>query len=63
MISAAVGLFNPRCPFCRSIVFRRVGPRNGLEQALLWLLQPCRCELCGHHFFVVRWQAPIESTA
>ncbi|MCX6596658.1 MAG: hypothetical protein NTV70_09860 [Acidobacteria bacterium] len=63
MISALVRLFSPRCPFCRSIVIRRVGVRNGFEQALFWLLQPYRCELCGHHFFLVRWQAPAESTA
>jgi hypothetical protein len=29
-----------------------------MEQAINWLLQPYRCALCGHHFFLFRWQRP-----
>lgn len=54
--------YSPQCPHCRSIEFRTVDVRNGFEKALQWLLQPCRCELCGHHFFLFRWLAvPAES--
>ena len=52
-----------RCPFCKSIDFRNVGVRNKMEKAIHWLLQPYRCELCGRHFFLFRWQAPIGGTA
>jgi hypothetical protein len=61
MIRAAVGLFARRCPHCKSIDFRNVGVRNAVETALQWLLQPYRCSLCGHHFFLFRWQAPISA--
>jgi transposase-like protein len=57
MIRARVGLFSTGCPHCKSIDFRSVGIRNPVERALGWLLQPCRCTLCGHHFFLFRWQA------
>lgn len=57
------GLFSRQCPYCRSIEFRFVGIRNSTEEAFFWLLQPCRCELCGHHFFLVRWQLPVADTA
>jgi len=46
------------CPRCKSIEFRSVGVRNKLESMLQWLVQPYRCGLCGHHFFLFRWQAP-----
>jgi hypothetical protein len=48
-------LFTGRCPHCRSVDFRAVGIRNGIEAALLLLLRPQRCELCGRHFFLCRW--------
>jgi predicted Zn-ribbon and HTH transcriptional regulator len=48
-----------RCPHCKSIDFRNVGTRNTFERVFYWLLQPCRCGLCGHHFFLFRWQVPI----
>jgi len=36
--------------------------RNTIEKALHWLLLPFRCGLCGRHFFLFRWRAPIEGT-
>jgi len=51
------------CPNCKSIEFRGVGVRNGIEKSLLWLLSPYRCSLCGQHFFLFRWLAPVEGTA
>jgi hypothetical protein len=27
---------------------------------MAWILSPYRCSLCGHHFFLFRWQAPLE---
>ncbi len=60
MMRAADGLFSTHCPHCGSIEFRAVGTRNAVERAFLWLLQPCRCSLCGHHFFLFRWHAPLE---
>ena len=45
------------CPHCKSIEFRSVGVRNAIESAIYWLFQPYRCELCGHHFFLIRWPA------
>ena len=62
MIRAAMGLFFKRCPYCKSIDFRVVGIRNSLEGAFHWLLQPCRCGLCGHHFFLLRSLAPVEES-
>ena len=56
-------MFSIRCPHCRSIDYRNVGVTNIFEQAMHWLLQPCRCELCGHHFFLFRWQGPVGGTA
>jgi len=50
----------PGCPYCSSVDYRSVGIRNRLEGALLWLLAPCRCELCERHFFLFRWHAPAE---
>jgi hypothetical protein len=32
-----------------------------MEKALFWLLQPYRCGLCGHHFFLFRWQANLAA--
>jgi hypothetical protein len=62
MIRSIVGLLFTRCQHCRSVEFRRVGTRNEIEKALYWLLQPCRCTFCGHHIFLFRWHAPIESS-
>jgi transposase-like protein len=63
MMRATVGLFATRCPHCRSIDFRSVDTRNGVEAAFHWLLQPYRCALCGHHFFLFRWQTLVGGTA
>ena len=60
---ASFGLFSANCPHCRSIESRKVGVRNGLEQAVLWLLQPYRCALCGRHFYLFRWQVPAGDEA
>ena len=30
---------------------------------MYWLFLPYRCALCGHHFFLLRWLAPVEGTA
>jgi transposase-like protein len=57
------GLFSICCPHCKSIEFRSVGLRNSLERAFRWLLQPYRCSLCGHHFFLFRRQAPVGDPA
>jgi hypothetical protein len=62
MIRSTVGFFSTRCPHCRSIDFRSVSARNAIERAFLWLLQPCRCGLCGHHFFLFRWQTLVGDT-
>jgi hypothetical protein len=62
MIRLTIGLFAARCPHCRSIDFRPVSARNSIERAFLWLLQPCRCGLCGHHFFLLRRHALIDGT-
>ncbi|MEO8657277.1 MAG: hypothetical protein ABI693_02345 [Bryobacteraceae bacterium] len=59
MLAKLAALFSTRCPHCRSIDFRSVGVRNTMEGAINWLLQPYRCSLCGHHFFLFRWQAPV----
>ncbi len=56
-------MFSMRCPHCKSVDFRGVGVRNVVEQALHWILWPYRCTLCGHHFFLLRWLAPIGGTA
>ena len=63
MFGAIGRLFSSRCPHCRSIEFRSVGIRNGVEQAFQWLLQPYRCSLCGRHFFLFKWMAPVEEGA
>jgi transposase-like protein len=52
-----------RCPYCKSIEFRGVGVRNAVEKAFSWIVSPYRCSLCGHHFFLFRWRAPIQGTA
>jgi len=51
------------CPNCKSVEFRGVGVRNAIESALSWLLSPYRCSLCGRHFFLLKWRAPLEGTA
>lgn len=56
-------IFSSSCPHCRSVDFRGVGVRNSVEQAMHWLLLPFRCALCGRHFFLFRWMAPIEGPA
>lgn len=53
-------MIKAQCPHCRSIDFRRVGARNGVERAMLWLLQPYRCSLCGRHFYLFRWLSPAS---
>ena len=63
MIAAASRFFCTRCPHCRSVDFRSVGVRNGLERALGWLLQPHRCSLCGRHVLLFRWQAAALGAA
>jgi hypothetical protein len=59
MTRTIMGLLSKCCPYCRSIDFRSVGIRNSVEAAIFWLLQPLRCSLCGHHFFLLRWQVPV----
>ena len=63
MLRVLFGLFAKRCPHCKSIDFRGVGVRNFLEHAFHWMLNPYRCDFCGHHFFLLRWRAPAEGTA
>ena len=63
MIRSALSLFSTSCPYCKSIEFRSVGVRNGIEHAFRWLVQPYRCALCGHHFFLFRRQTPIGDAA
>jgi transposase-like protein len=53
--------FSRHCPHCRSVDFRSVGLRNDLEKLFHWLVLPFRCELCGHHFFLLRWLVPAEA--
>jgi hypothetical protein len=55
-------MLSGNCPHCRSVDFRSVGFRNAVEKAFHWLLMPYRCALCGHHFFLFRWQAPATET-
>ena len=61
LITTAAGLFSTSCPRCKSIEFRSVGLRNGLERAFRWLLQPYRCSLCGQHFFLFRRASMTET--
>jgi hypothetical protein len=56
-----IALCTGRCPHCRSIDFRTVGVRNRMEAAVLWMIRPQRCELCGRHFFLFRWLV-VEGT-
>jgi hypothetical protein len=63
MLREAMGIFGKRCPHCRSIDIRNVGLRSTIERAIYWLVSPYRCGLCGHHFFLWRWQAPIGDAA
>jgi hypothetical protein len=63
MMGRAQILFRGRCPCCRSIDFRSVGVRNVVEGALYWIVQPCRCSLCGRHFFLFRWLVPASAMA
>jgi hypothetical protein len=63
MIGSVGGLFSRCCPYCKSIDFRNVDVRSAMEGAFHWLLQPFRCGLCGHHFFLFRWQARIAGEA
>jgi hypothetical protein len=58
-----IRLFSSRCPHCKSIEFRSVGVRNSIENAIYWLVQPCRCSLCGRHFYLFRWQIPAGNSA
>jgi len=43
--------------------FRTVGVRNHVEKLIYWLLRPCRCGLCGKHFFLFRWQTDAAEAA
>jgi transcriptional regulator NrdR family protein len=63
MIRLMRGLLSRCCPYCKSIDFRIVDARSALEETFHWLLQPFRCGLCGHHFFLFRWLAPIGGEA
>ena len=63
MSSAKDEQSSTRCPYCKSIEFRSVGVRSEFERVFLWLRQPYRCDLCGHHFFLFRWQVPVETSA
>lgn len=56
-----IAVFFRGCPHCGSIDFRSVGVTNFVQQALYWILQPCRCSLCGHHFFLVRWRPSLRA--
>lgn len=56
-------MLSAHCPYCRSVDFRSVGLRNGVERALHWLVAPYRCGLCGKHFFLFRWVTPVEEAA
>jgi hypothetical protein len=56
-------MLNAHCPHCKSIEFRGVGARNAMEKAVYWLLLPFRCDLCGRHFFLLRWLAPVAGAA
>jgi hypothetical protein len=58
-IPAALRFNLPRCPNCRSIEFRRVDAENLPEKLFYWILQPCRCDFCGRHLYLFRWQAPV----
>ena len=51
-------MLSAHCPHCKSVEFRDVGVRNAIEAAVHWILLPFRCCLCGHHFFLFRWQTP-----
>jgi transposase-like protein len=51
------------CPYCKSIELRSVGTRNALEKNFSWLIRPFRCGLCGRHFFLFRWRAPVPEAA
>jgi len=55
--------FSAGCPHCRSVDFRTVGVRNHVEKLIYWLLRPCRCGLCGKHFFLFRWQTDAAEAA
>lgn len=51
-----------RCPRCRSIDLRTVGTQNALERTFQCLVQPCRCCLCGRHFYLIRRLAHTGET-
>jgi predicted Zn-ribbon and HTH transcriptional regulator len=55
--------FSAHCPHCKSIEFRSVGVRNTIEKIVFWILRPCRCGLCGRHFFLFRWQTSAMETS
>lgn len=62
MRRAIARFFSACCPHCRSIDFRDVGTQNVFERSFFWLLQPYRCCLCGHHFFLFRWHTFAADT-
>jgi len=59
---AVVRRFGTQCPHCGSIDYRNVGATQVEERLLWWLLQPCRCDFCGRHFYLFRWQV-VECVA
>jgi hypothetical protein len=34
-----------------------------MEGLVSWIVSPYRCSLCGKHFFLFRWLAPLVGTA
>jgi hypothetical protein len=63
MIHSRFALFSTCCPYCRSIDFRSVDTRSAIEAAFQWLFRPYWCSLCGHRFFLFRWQIPVGGKA
>jgi hypothetical protein len=61
MISAFERLFPSRCPHCKSIDFRCVGPRNQLGKIFRKFLQSCVCSMCGHGFYLIRSPFAVAS--
>jgi hypothetical protein len=62
-MSRVVGFFSTGCPHCKSIDYRSSDAKNPFETAVHWLLQPYWCALCGHRFFLFRWQLPVGGAA
>ena len=58
-----MSILSVHCPHCKSVDFWGVDARNVLERILHLLFLPYRCSLCGRHFFLLRWRAPIAGSA